>query len=243
LIPASELKVLVGVDGMALAKKELLQFDADVKVLASSDPTVTLHAQIDDLGFEEAGIKKAIFEDPATTRLRAEVDDLGFEEGGLKKHIFEESATTNLQAETFGFDAAIAQIDAVRAMAKAPIVQEVKLEIDKSSLAALAAEDAAVGAASPTAGAGEIATATAARTARETILRSHSGGGAADDAGLLAAILASAGNGGHGKGPLSTLAWGNHSPGSSGPWWMKAMMGGGKLAGAGSLGAFAGFGA
>lgn len=243
IIPASELKVLVGVDGMALAKKELLQFDADVKALASSDPTVTLHALIDDLGFEEAGIKKAIFEDPATTRLRAEVDDLGFEEGGLKKHIFQESVTTHLQAESMGFDTVIAQMDAVRAMAKAPIVQEVKLEIDKSSLAALAAEDAAVGAASPTAGAGEVATATAARTARETILRSHSGGGAADDAGLLAAILASAGDGGHGKGPLSTLAWGNHSPGSSGPWWMRAMMGGGKLAGAGSLGAFAGFGA
>lgn len=243
MIPASELKVLVGVDGMALAKKELLQFDADVKVLASSDPTVTLHAQIDDLGFEEAGIKKAIFEDPATTRLRAEVDDLGFEEGGLKKHIFQESVTTHLQAESMGFDTVIAQMDAVRAMAKAPIVQEVKLEIDKSSLAALAAEDAAIGAASPAGGIGEVAAETAARTTRETVLRNRSGAGAADDAGLLAAILASAGGGGHGKGPLSTLAWGNHSPGSSGPWWMRAMMGGGKLAGAGSLGAFAGFGA
>ena len=276
MIPASELKVLVGVYGITEANKKLVKFDGDLKALASTDPTVTLHAEVDvagfaefeglkatagdpatttlraeieDLGFEEAGIKKAIFEDPATTRLRAEVDDLGFEEGGLKKHIFEEEATTHLRAETSGFDTVIAQMDAIRTMAAAPIVQEVKLEIDKSSLAALAAEDAVIASSTATMGAGaaggEVAARTAERTTEETIIRNSSRGssGASDDAGLLAAILASAGNGGHGKGPLGTLAWGNHSPGSSGPWWMRAMMGGGKLAGAGSLGAFAGFGA
>jgi hypothetical protein len=271
IIPASELKVLVGVYGITEANKKVAKFDAGLKALASSDPTVTLHAEVDtggfvefealkaaaadpattmlraeieDLGFEEAGIKKAIFEDPATTRLRAEIDDLGFEEGALKKHIFEEEATTHLRAEATGFDTVIAQMDAVRTMAAAPIVQEVKLQIDKSSLAALAAEDAAVAASSPTVSAGEVGARASGRAAEETVLRNGPGGGRTEqDTALLAALLASIGDGGGGKGPLGTLAWGNHSPGGSGPWWMRAMMGGGKLAGAGSLGAFAGFGA
>ena len=85
MIPAAELRVLVGVYGMREAKKELVGFDADLKALASSDPTVTLHADVDHAGFEEFEALKVAAADPVTTTLRAEIDDLGFEEAGIKK--------------------------------------------------------------------------------------------------------------------------------------------------------------
>lgn len=242
MIPASELKVLVGVYGIPEANRKLLRFDADLKALASSDPTVTLHAEvdvagfsefealkvaaaepvtttlraeIDDLGFEEAAIKKSIFEDPATTSLGAEIDELGFAEAAAMKDAFEDPVTTHLRAEATGFDTVIAQLDAIRAMAKVPITQEVKLKIDKSSLASLGAADAAIGA--------------------------TNGNGGGEGGGFLGGVLAGSGAGG--KGFLPTALWGGHGAGGGGPWWMRAALGGGLLAGAGSLGSFAGFGA
>ncbi|MDE1854550.1 MAG: hypothetical protein KGI38_12510, partial [Thaumarchaeota archaeon] len=114
MIPASELRVIVGVSGIPEANRKLLRFDAQLKALASSDPTVTLRATVDHSGFDEFEALKAA--------------------AGM-------DSTAEVHIEATGIDVVTAQLEAIRAMTKVPIVQEVKLEIDRSSLAALGAAD------------------------------------------------------------------------------------------------------
>lgn len=253
MVPASELKVLVGVYGIEEANRKLLGFDKDVKALTSDDGVVTL---------------------------RAEVDHSGFDEFELLKKAAGMDSTAEVHFEATGIDVVTAQLESIRAMTKVPIVQEVKLEIDKSSLAALGAADLVghaggssarpvpVPAGAPSAPSQAQITedmvglrqwtnshetfwdstgppggkSTAADVAAAESVARGSGGG--DAGGILGFLGGAASRGGGGdKGLLPSILWGHHGGGGGGPWWMRAALGGGLLAGAGSLGSFAGFGA
>lgn len=214
----ANLKALVEVLGVPQSNAKLRDFQKNLVEISTSSAVAELSADLNTKGFDgyEAAIKtaKASASDPIVQELQLRYDEAS---------AISASAAAKVAREAF---------ERGHPFKAGAITQELNAEVDDTGFHEFE-DDLA-----------EIRAETAAPITQD--IRFDTSGlseAVASVKAASAAIAATGSGGGGGRGFLPTLAWGGHSPGGRGPWWSRLLLGGGLLAGAGSLGSFAGFGA